>query len=655
MNCELSFEVIILQYDKFPITNKKLGITYTPQQTTFRIWSPLREKIELLIYPDASSIRRSYQMIKYEDGVHETTIEGDLKDYFYTYLIESKWEVTDPYSIACSINSIRSSIINLRDTNPEGWDTSFIPSNNANCDAIIYEVHIKDFTVHPSSKVKHGGKYLGFIEDKMLNHLKDLGVTHIHLMPIFDFITVREDKEFFLNEDNYSWGYDPELYNVPEGSYSTDSSNPICRIKELKTLIMELHKLGFKVIMDVVYNHTYRNYNSNLNIIMPGYYYRSYEDGRFSNGSGCGNELATERPMVQKFIIDSLKYWISEYKIDGFRFDLMALIDIDTIKEAIIQLKEINPHIFIYGEPWIGGNTSLPEDLQTTKGKQKNLPFAFFNDDFRNAIKGDNDGEEKGFIQGNQDLKVQVETGITGSICYDDVHIGFTANPCESINYINSHDNLIITDKIANVFPSLDNEGIKRFSKLAFSILFTSQGIPLIHAGNEFLRSKNMIHNSYNSPLSINAIDWALKEKNMDFYNYFKDLIRLRKSYREFRLEKAEDIRNKLKFIDRPQNFGIIAYTIFIEEGKYFLIIHNANRHNLYISIISVKSHLKDKYGYSCTELKLIPIFDVDGLVDENIEMENENEYEYENEIEVPYLCTVVYEIHAPANFKSLI
>ena len=190
---------------------------------------------------------------------------------------------------------------------------------------------------------------------------------------------------------------------------------------------------------------------------------------------------------------------------------------------------------------------------------------------------------------------------------------------------------------------------------MAFSILFTSQGIPLIHAGNEFLRSKNMIHNSYNSPLSINAIDWALKEKNMDFYNYFKDLIRLRKSYREFRLEKAEDIRNKLKFIDRPQNFGIIAYTIFIEEGKYFLIIHNANRHNLYISIISVKSHLKDKYGYSCTELKLTPIFDVDGLVDENIEMENENEYEYENEIEVPYLCTVVYEIHAPANFKSLI
>lgn len=628
-------------YDNLPTTNKNLGITYTPKKTIFRVWSPLREKIELLLYPDANSIRRtSYSMTKKEDGVHEITMDGDLKGYFYTYLIEGKLEVTDPYSIASSINSIRSAIIDLEDTNPMGWHEHFIPKNNNGCSPIIYEVHIKDFTAHPSSGVVNRGKYLGFIEDKVLSHLKDLGVTHIHLMPVYDFLTVREDAEYFFDDDNYNWGYDPELYNVPEGSYSTNPNDPISRIKELKTLIMELHKAGFKVILDVVYNHTYRAYDSNFNIIVPSYYYRSLEDGSFSNGSGCGNEIASERPMVRKFIIDSLKYWVNEYKVDGFRFDLMALIDIDTIEEAISQLRQIKPDIFIYGEPWIGGPTTLPDHKKTTKGKQSKFSFGLFNDDFRNAIKGDNDGDGKGFVQGNLDLKVFVETGIAGSIYYDDAHNGFATNPNESINYVNSHDNLILTDKMSKVFPSLDKEGLKRFNKLAFSILFTSQGIPFIHAGNEFLRSKHMVHNSYNSPLRINAIDWSLKEKNLDFYNYFKDLIKLRKAYKELRLERAEDIRNKLKFMDYPSTCGIIAYTIAMDkECKYLLVIHNVSQHNCFISKIAIKNHLKNKYGYLNEEINLISIFDIDGLT-------QTEELLSDYGIEVPYLTTLVYEMY---------
>jgi pullulanase len=403
---------------------------------------------------------------------------------------------------------------------------------------------------------------------------------------------------------------------------------------------MELHKAGFKVILDVVYNHTYRTYDSNFNIIMPGYYYRNLEDGTFSDGSGCGNEIASERPMVRKFIIDSLKYWVNEYKVDGFRFDLMALIDIDTIEEVLSQLRQIKPDIFIYGEPWTGGPTTLQDNKKTTKGKQNNLSFALFNDDFRNAIKGDNDGEGAGFVQGNLDFKVHVETGIAGSIYYDDVHIGFAASPSETINYVNSHDNLILADKMSKVFPSVDNEGLKRFNKLAFSILFTSQGIPFIYAGNEFLRSKYMVHNSYNSPLSINGIDWSLKEKNLDFYNYFKDLIKLRKNYKEFTLESSKDIRNKLKFMDYPSACGTIAYTITMdEECKYLLVIHNANQHNCFISKTAIKKHIENNYNQVLDDINFMPVFNVEGFV------ENGEDFLNYYGIEIPYLSTLVYQV----------
>lgn len=627
-------------------TDKKLGMIYKKDKTTIRIWSPLKEEIYLFVYPNSKSHKEEvFLMTKGEDGVHEQILYGDYKGYFYTFLIDGKYEVTDPYSIASSANSKRSAIIDLNDTNPIGWDNQHNISTHSKKDAIIYETHIKDFTISKTSGVTNQGKYIGFIEKNTdfndfktgLSHLKELEVTHIHLMPVYDFFTVNEEKEEFYNIYNYNWGYDPELYNVPEGSYSTEPDNPVNRIKELKSLIMTLHNEGFKVIMDVIYNHTYKSHDSNFNRIMPNYYYRFKPDGKFSNGSGTGNEIASEKPMARKFIIDSLLYWAQEYKIDGFRFDLMALIDINTIELAIKELREINPDIFIYGEPWMADSTPLPYDKHTTKGKQRKLSFGFFNDRFRDSIKGDNNGVSKGFVGGSTDLKLAVESGITGSIDYDYLHIGFAKTPIESINYINSHDDLIIYDKFKKTFPHMAEEDIERLNRLAFSIIFCSQGIPFIHEGNEFLRTKYMIHNTYNSSSEINGIDWSLKEKNIDFYNYFRDLITLRKSYDEFRIGDQNEIRKRLKFYYYTKAENVIVYTIAKENG-YLFIVHNSEFFTIDITEDEIIEHLRNSYGFSKDALKITPIFDDKGLVRDKSNLSLNN-------IKVPYFSTYVCEV----------
>ncbi len=636
-------------FHDLPTTKKKLGMIYSPKETLFRVWAPLKDKISLLIYDNGQTLeRKSFLMNRGSDGVHEALIKGDLKGKFYTYLVDGNKEVTDPYSLSSSMNSLRSAIIDLGDTNPEGWENHTIPYNRRNCDAIVYEVHIKDFTGDPTSGALYRGKYLGFAEKNTeynglstgIAHLKDLGVTHVHIMPVSDFISVREDKELFFQDGNYNWGYDPELFNVPEGSYATDPEDPVCRIKELKTMIMALHESGFKVILDVVYNHTFRSLDSNFNVLMPNYYYRSNEDGSFSNGSGVGNEIASERTMVRKFIIDSLVYWTEEYKVDGFRFDLMALIDIDTVEEALTRLREIKPDIFIYGEPWTGGITALSHTKTTTKGTQQHKSFALFNDNFRDALKGDNDGHTKGFIQGNLDCKLATETGIAGSIYYDDGHIGFAGHPRETINYLNSHDNLIFADKIKAVFPTIDNEGLARLNNFAFSILLTSQGIPFIHAGNEFLRTKKMVHNSYNSDLDINGIDWSLKERNLKVYKFMKDLIRLRMTYKCFRMTGVEIIKKKLKFLEYSGPCTLVEYTLEVEEDcKYLLVVHNPNPHSCFITVAAVKEHIIKSYSPNLDGIELKLIFDENGLVDKALKNG------VAHGINVPHFSTIVYEI----------
>jgi len=607
--------------------NKKLGMTYTPESTTFRVWSPDRENIKVVLYDGPQIIERKiFKMNKHKDGVHEFTINSDLKDTYYTFLIDDIHEVTDPYGVATSLNGIRSVVVDLDETNPEGWKGHYIPMDDLNCASVIYELHIKDFTFHSTSGVMHPGKYLGITDKDSnykgystgLSHLKELGITHVHLMPVYDYLTVNEDEDFFYNDANYNWGYDPEHFNVPEGSYATEPDDPKSRIRELKQMIMALHQEGFKVVIDVVYNHTYRRKDSNFNLIMPNYYYRLRDDGSYSNGSGCGNEIASEKEMVRAFIIDSLKFWTEEYKVDGFRFDLMALIDIDTVEEAINTLREINPNILIYGEPWAADGSTLPIHKMTTKGKQGMLSFAFFNDDFRNAIKGDSDGHMIGFAQGDIGKKQETETGIAGSIYYDDSHIGFTSAACETINYINAHDNLIMFDKIKRVFPYASDEEVARYNRFAFSILLTSQGIPFIHAGNEFLRTKYMDHNSYRSPISVNAIDWSLKEKNIEFFNYFKDLIKIKKNYEGFRINKAIEIKERLKFLDYQGIGNMIVYSI--EEKRlnsYLLVIHNGNNHARLINTSSIWNHLQEQYKLDKKEMHVKIILNQNGLVRE--------------------------------------
>lgn len=633
----------------FPVINRKLGYSYSQDKTVFKLWSPIRDNISILLYENAETIiRKSYNMTKDKDGVHNLTINEDLKGRYYTYLIEENLEVTDPYSIASSVNSNRSAIIDIEDTNPIGWVHHQIPLSDNNTNAIIYEVHVKDFTFHETSGVENKGKFLGMVEKGSefnglstgISHLKDLGITHVHLLPIYDFLTVKEELEYFNVDENYNWGYDPELYNVVEGSYATKPDQPINRIKELKEMIMDFHNEGIKVIIDVVYNHTYRSKDSNFNIIMPEYYHRFY-NGDFSDGAGCGNEIASEKNMVRKFMVDSVLYWVDEFKIDGLRFDLMALTDLDTMEEIVNLVRDKRPDILIYGEPWTGGLSTLPHNKMTVKGTQSKLGVAFFNDSFRDAIKGDNNGNIPGFSQGNMDSKIETKTGIAGSIYYNDSHIGFTESPIETINYINAHDDLILYDKMKITFPHLEDAGIERLNKFAFSILFTAQGIPFFHAGNEFLRSKYMISNTYNQPASINSIDWSLKEENLNYYNYFKDLIKLRKTYNVFRLADADSIRERLKFLEYDTAGISISYTLSIEPDKFLLVVHNANYNSNFISTAILLEHLNKNHALNALKLVILPVLDIDGL----IAKEDQNSDIYPHGVEVEYLSTAVYEL----------
>jgi len=598
---------------ELPISEKQLGAQYSKASTTFNVWAPTHNKISLALYDTEKGLFRSlFPMAKATDGVFSTCIEGDLHGYFYTYLVDGPSgisEVTDPYSITSSANSLRSGILDPEKTHPENWENHSRPRGSLGCDAVLYEVHVKDFSGHPYSGIKNKGKFLAFTENGTsvqntktgLDHIVELGVTHVHLMPVYDFLSVDEEIENF--DGNYNWGYDPELYNAPEGSYASTPHDPLVRVKELKSAIQALHENGLKVVLDVVYNHTYQTKTSNFNILVPNYYYRMTEDGNFSNGSGCGNEFASDNPMGRKFIIDSLLYWATEYKVDGFRFDLMALIDKETIKLAREALLKVDPEIILYGEPWMGGLSTLPESMRIYKGVQCNQGYALFNDDFRDAIKGVNDGTGKGYIHGNLDMKHRIHTGIVGSIPYDQNYIGFTTQPCESINYFNSHDNLILADKLKVTSPDANEEQLIKLNKMAFNLLFLSQGTPFIHAGNEFMRDKFGYHNSYNAPLSINAIDWELKAKHIEFYNYVKGLIQLRKDYSCFRLKSILDIQKRVHFIeenDFAEAFKDAIVYIIKEDANddydCLLVAHNPGNDPLLLSVHQMKDAILDFY-----------------------------------------------------------
>ncbi len=596
-----SCKVIVRDYlNDYYYGGNDLGVRFSEENISLRLWAPTAKKVELLIYGDYKSLRenplRKYEMNREkENGTHLITVprkENEGKYYLYRLYFndlskegEHVNKITyaiDPYAVSVGVNGEKGALVDLfsKECVPEGWNKYNKPKLINKEDSIIYEMHIRDFTINENSGVSESlrGKFLGAVEEGTfyinkesgnkvktgLDNLKELGITHVHLLPVFDFASVNE--EITKDENNRNWGYDPKNFNAIEGSYSTDPYTPSIRIMEFREMIKKFHDNGIRVVLDMVYNHMYKTLN--MDNIVPLYYFRSDEMGKYTNGSGCGNEMASEKPMVRKFILDSILHWIKNYHIDGLRFDLMELMDLDTMKEIVKRSEEIDEKILIYGEPWKGGDSPLNNG--TYKGSQKGLEFSIFNDDFRNALRGNND-PSNGFINGEQHNKNkawQVIEGIKGSIN------SITYKPMESINYLEAHDNYTLWDQIVksqnhsvekghyrdfNEENILDNFYVKE-DLLGASILFTSQGIPFIQSGAEFLRSKDGDHNSYKSPDSVNALNWADKEKYIEVFNYYKNLISLRKSHSAFRMKDPEDIIKKLDvyFYENNDTSGVI-------------------------------------------------------------------------------------------------
>ncbi len=577
-----------------------LGLTYSPEKSIFKLWSPKAEAVQLHFYQHdlgGKSIRTE-NLKKSEKGIWKIEIHEDLEGLYYTFQVKFKGKILEEtsgiYAKAVGTNGQRAMVVDLAKTNPKGWQNDQRPDLKQFTDIILYEMHIRDFTIHESSGAKNRGKFLGVIEENLTNslgqktgldHLKELGITHVHLLPVFDFQSIDESK---LDSAQFNWGYDPQNYNTPEGSYSTNPADGAVRIREFKQLVKKLHESGIRVIMDVVYNHTALTPNSNFNLEFPHYYYRLNKDKSFSNASGCGNETASERPMMRKFILESVKYWVEEYHIDGFRFDLMGIHDLETMNEISTELQKMDSTIFIYGEGWTAGASLLPDSVRALKNNTLQLKnIAVFSDDIRDAIKGHWSNEtDKGFVNGITNFSESIKFGIAGAtqhpqIQYKKVNYSKTPwakHPAQTINYVACHDNQTLYDKLKTTDRHASEEKILKMHRLANTIVFTSQGVPFLHAGAEFARTKFGEHNSYKSPDSINQIDWNRKEKYQNLVEYYQNLIRLRKKYPAFRLVSNELIQKHLQFLpEQPQ--GIVAYLLTDYAGggdvKQILVVLN--------------------------------------------------------------------------------
>lgn len=561
-------------------TNQTLGAIYSKDQTVFRVWAPTAEAMRVNLYKagDGGDAFNQIDMEKQSDGVWETTVSGDQDGVYYTYTVmrnQLASETYDPYATAAGVNGNRSMVVDFSKTSPEGWEKDKGPEVMSQNDVIAYEMHIRDLSQDVSSGIESKGKYLGVIEEGTvspkgvktgLDHLKELGITHVQILPMFDYNSVDETS---LDQNQFNWGYDPKNYSVPEGSYSTDPYHGEVRVREMKQMIQGLHNDGIGVIMDVVYNHTALSDDSNFSIIEPGYYYRMV-DGKYSNASGTGNEIASERAMVKKMIIDSLVHWVSEYHIDGFRFDLMGVLDIETMNEIESTLRAINPDIILYGEGWTGGSSPLPENQRLIKANMNQAPMiGAFCDDMRDGIKGHVfHAEEGGFAGGISGLEESVKFGIVGSVMHDQINYKevnyskkpWAVNPSQSVNYVSAHDNLTLWDKFAVTNPDATELQRIEMDKLSNAIVLTSQGMPFLHAGVDFLRTKDGDENSYKSSDEINALDWSLKEQHSEVFNYYKGLIAVRKAYPAFSLDTQEEIQNRLHFFSTDANSEVVLH-----------------------------------------------------------------------------------------------
>lgn len=563
-----------------------------------------KKQVEIHIYEDGQGGKaiKTIKMKASGENRWEATVKGDLKGKFYTFDI-GKGETPGVFAKAVGVNGMRGAIVDMAETNPQGWENDQRPVIQSPADLVIYEMHWRDFSIDVSSGLKNKGKFLALTEPKAIEHLKSLGVNAVHILPSFDYASVDETK---LDTPQYNWGYDPKNYNVPEGSYSTDPYNPVTRIKEFKQMVQALHKAGIRVILDVVYNHTFNIDHSNFQLTYPDMYYRKTADGKYSDGSGCGNETASEKPLMREFMLESVKYWIDEYHIDGFRFDLMGVHDIETMQQIRAEVNKIDPSIYIYGEGWSAGSCAYPVDKLAMKANAQQLNgIAAFSDDMRDALRGPFSDDHKGaLLAGIPGEEESLKFGIVGGIAHPQVDMTkvnydkkpWTNNPTEQISYVSCHDDMCLVDRLKASIPSLTDKNIPekertaeliRIDQLAQTAVFTSQGVPFILSGEEMLRDKKGVHNSYNSPDSINHLDWNNLQRYPQLFAYYKNLIQLRKNHPAFRLATGDKVRQHLEFLPAVNSKDVkqdclVGFLLKdlqgIDAWKTIVVIYNFNK-----------------------------------------------------------------------------
>ena len=562
-------------------------VQYTPEKTTFAVFAPQQAKsVKVRLYKDGigGKALKTIKMV-YQNGRWRAEVKGDMKGRFYTFDM-GRGECPGVFAKAVGVNGQRGAIITLGNTDPENWHNDQRPVTKSPADLVVYELHHRDFSI-ARPEAKHPGKFLALTELWAIEHLKALGVNAIHILPSYDYGSVDETR---LNQPQYNWGYDPVNYNVPEGNYSTDPYRPEVRIREFKQMVQALHKAGIRVILDVVYNHTYDIEHSNFQRTYPDYFYRKTKDGAYSNGSGCGNETASEQPMMRQFMLESVKYWIDEYHIDGFRFDLMGVHDIETMNHIRQMVDEIDPSIFIYGEGWSAGACALPNEQLGMKANIPQMPgIAAFSDEIRDALRGPfSDDTKGGFLAGVKDCEESLKFGIAGCISHPQVDMTqvnysqqpWAVEPTQMMSYVSCHDDMCLVDRLKTSIPGITTDELVRLDLLAQTAVFTSQGVPFLLSGEELMRDKKGVHNSFESPDSINHLDWQNLQHYPQVFEYYKNLIALRCHHPAFRLGSADLVRKHLEFLKAPRQMVAFRLKNYAgrDDWRNIIVILNASK-----------------------------------------------------------------------------
>ena len=568
-------------------------VVYSPKSTTFSLTtSPDVKKVDVVISDNDSDTAQQLvkSMKRVGAGKWKLTVKNDLKGKYYVFSVYNQAQpdhTPGVFAKAVGVNGKRGAIVDLKDTDPDGWADDVRPELKNPCDLIIYEMHHRDFSMDMSSGIKNKGKFLALTEPAAISHLRRLGVNAVHILPSFDFASIDESKP---DVAQYNWGYDPLNYNVPEGSYSTNAADPKTRIREFKQMVQVLHKAGIRVILDVVYNHTFDINGSNFQKTYPDYFFRKNAEGKYSDGSGCGNETASDKELMREFMKESVAYWVNEYHIDGFRFDLMGVHDIETMNEIHDVVAKIDPTIYIYGEGWSAGSCAYPQDKLAIKANARQLNgIGAFSDEMRDALRGPfSDDTKGGFLAGVPGQEESIKFGIAGAISHPQIDmtkvnyskVPWTNEPSQMVAYVSCHDDMCLTDRLRSSIPYIGDDELIRLDLLAQTAVLTSQGVPFILSGEEMLRDKKGVHNSYRSPDSINRLDWNNLKRYPQVFDYYAGLISLRKQHPAFRMGSADEVRKNLCFLEAPE--GVVAYQLKNNAGgdswKNIIVVLNSQK-----------------------------------------------------------------------------